>query len=119
MKPPLRLQDYRMDNCLGYYITVLGLRLLVCAAKPKPAEIIFPVAQESKNYYLELFRGAHPQTVVPIHWDNFLRPLDNPLRRFNRPGRMLLWQLTMLARQTLPGVNVIIPEIFREYTLDV
>jgi hypothetical protein len=30
---------------------------------------------------------------------------------------MPLWQLARLARQTLSGVNVIIPEIFREYSV--
>lgn len=114
---PLRVQDYRMDTCLGYCITVMGMRMLVCAAEPQPAEILFAVAQESRKYYLRLFEGVQPHTFVPIHWDNFTRPLHKPLRRFARPGRIPLWQLTRLARQTLSGVNVIIPEIFREYTL--
>jgi hypothetical protein len=115
--PPLRLQDYRMDVCLGYCITVVGMRLLVCAAEPQQAEVLFPVAQESFKYYQRLFMGTQPNTVVPIHWDNFIRPLSKPLHRFVRPGGLPLRQLTMLARQTLPRANVIIPEIFREYTV--
>jgi L-ascorbate metabolism protein UlaG (beta-lactamase superfamily) len=117
LHPPLHVQDYRMDVCLGYCITVMGSRLLVCAAEPQPAEILFAVAQESKGYYLRLFKGVQPHTFIPIHWDNFTRPLGKPLRRFTRPGRLPLWQLTRLARQTLPQVNVIIPEIFREYSV--
>jgi L-ascorbate metabolism protein UlaG (beta-lactamase superfamily) len=117
MQPPLRVQDYRMDVCLGYCITVMGIRVLVCAAEPQPAEVLFAVSQEPKKYYLRLFRGVQPHTFVPIHWDNFTRPLRKPLRRFVRPGRMPLWVLTRLARQTVPGLKVIIPEIFREYTL--
>ncbi len=117
LRPPLRVQDYRMDVCLGYCITVMGVRVLVCAAEPQPAEVLFAVAQESKKYYFQLFKAVLPRTFVPIHWDNFTRPLNKPLRRLARPGRMHLWGLAMLARQTVPGVNVIIPEIFREYTL--
>jgi len=117
LRPPLRLLDYRMDTCLGYCIKVMGVRVLVCAAQPQPAEVLFTVAQESRRYYLQLFKGVQPHTVVPIHWDNFMRPLSRPLRRFSRPGGMQLWQLTRLARTTLPRVNVIIPELFREYTL--
>jgi L-ascorbate metabolism protein UlaG (beta-lactamase superfamily) len=117
LHPPLRAQDYRMDYCLGYRITVMGSRLLVCAAEPQPAEVLFAVAQESSGYYLQLFRGVSPHTFVPIHWDNFTRPLSKPVRRFARPNRMPLWQLARLARQALPGVNVIIPEMFREYSL--
>lgn len=117
LKPPLRVQDYRMDLCLGYRITVMGKCLLVCASEPQPADILFVVAQESRSYYLKLFKGVQPHTFIPIHWDNFTRPLSQPLRRFTRPGRLQLWQITHLARQVLPGVNVIIPEIFAEYTL--
>ena len=106
-----------MDICLGYFITVVGARLLVCAVEPQPADILFAVAQESRNYYQTLFKGVQPQTFIPIHWDNFTRPLGKPLRRFARPGRLRLWQITRLARQVLPRINVIIPEIFREYTL--
>lgn len=117
LHPPLRVQDYRMDVCLGYCITVMGTRLLICAAKPQAADVLFAVAQEAKGYYLELFRGIHPHTFVPIHWDNFTRPLSKPLRRFSRPGRMKLWRITRLARQTLPQVKVIIPDIFRKYVI--
>lgn len=117
LQPPLRLQDYRMDVCLGYLIQVCGMRVLVCAVQPQPAELLFTVAQESQEYYQRLFTGVLPDTVVPIHWDNFLRPLDKPLHRFTRPGRMPLWQLTKMARLILSSVNVIIPEIFREYAM--
>jgi L-ascorbate metabolism protein UlaG (beta-lactamase superfamily) len=116
LQPPLRLQDYRMDVCLGFCIQVCGMRVLVCAAQPQPAELLFTVAQESRDFYIRLFQGVQPHMVVPIHWDNFTRPLNQPLHRFIRPGRMQLSQLTKLAQQTLPQVNVIIPEMFREYT---
>jgi len=117
LRPPLRLQDYRMDSCLGYRITVQGMRLLICAAEPLPAELLFAVAQEPKEYYQRLFQGVHPHTLVPIHWDNFLRPLNKPLQNFTRPARMNLTQLTKMALQVLPQAKVVIPELFSEYTL--
>ena len=116
--PPLRMQDYRMDVCLGFCITVMGMRVLVCAAQPRPAEVLFTGAQESRRYYQSLFKGVQPHTVIPIHWDNFIRPLSKPLRRLTRPGGMPLWRLTMLARDELPYAKVIIPEIFRRYALE-
>lgn len=112
---PLYAWDYRMDICLGYYITVQGTRLLLCAAEPQSSDVLFAVAQEPKQYYLQLFQGVEPHTFVPIHWDNFTRPLDKPLRSFTRPGRMSLNQLGRLAEQSIPRVNVIVPELFREY----
>jgi hypothetical protein len=116
LEPPLHAWDYRMDACLGYCITVMGQRLLLCAKQPQPVDILFAGAQETLGYYQRLFLGTRPHTFIPIHWDNFTRPLSRPLRRLTRPGGLALWQVTRLARQLLPHVNVIIPEIFREYT---
>jgi L-ascorbate metabolism protein UlaG (beta-lactamase superfamily) len=118
LQPPLRLQDYRMDIPLGYCIEVGGLRMLVCAAQPQPAEILFTVAQESKAYYRNLFSKVQPLVVVPIHWDNFFRPLSKPLHQFTRPGRMQLRQLADLVGKLLPDASVIIPDLFREYTFN-
>ncbi len=117
LRMPLKAWDYRMDECLGYHITVMGLRLLVCAAESHPADILFAGAQESKGYYLKLLKGVRPDTFIPIHWDNFTRPLSKPVRRFTRPGGMQLWRITMLARRLLPRLKVIIPEIFLRYNL--
>ena len=118
LKPPLHVWDYRMDESLGYCISVEGIRLLVCAAKPQPSEVLFAVAQESEQYYQELFQGVLPQIFVPIHWDNFTRSLNQPLRKFTRPGRMDIHRLVKLAQQIIPDVKVIIPELFREYPVE-
>ncbi len=117
LQPPLRVQDYRMDVCLGFRITALGISILVCAAEPQPAQVLLAVAQEPHNYYLKLFQEIRPHTFIPIHWDDFTRPLNKPLCRFHRPGRMALWQITRLARQVMPRTKVIIPEISRQYVL--
>jgi L-ascorbate metabolism protein UlaG (beta-lactamase superfamily) len=118
LQPPLRLQDYRMDVALGYCIEVEDIRVLVCAAQPQPAELLFTVAQEPKAYYRKLFSEVRPHVVVPIHWDNFIRPLSKPLHKFARPGRMQLRQLADLAGELLPDATVLIPEIFKEYTFN-
>jgi hypothetical protein len=117
LKLPLHVQDYRMDVCLGFHITVEGERLLVCAREPQPADVLFAVAQEPKEYYLKLLQGAQPRLFVPIHWDNFTRPLSKPLSPFTRPGRMPLSQITSLARGTQLGVEVIIPQVFKDYPI--
>ncbi len=117
LRSPLRLQDYRMDVCLGYCIEAMGTRVLVCGEQPQLAAVLFAVAQEEREYYQRLFTGTQPQIFVPIHWDDFLRPLTKPIRRIHRPGGLSLMELTNLAHGCLPYVNVIIPEIFREYTL--
>ena len=118
LHPPLRVTDYRMDICLGYWITVMGVQLLICAEEARPADILFAVAQEPKKYYIDMLNGVRPDKFIPIHWDNFTRPLNKPVKRFTRPGRLPLWQVAHLARQVSPRLDVIIPEMFREYTLD-
>ena len=114
---PLHVWDYRMDVCLGYRITVMGCRLLICAADPRPADVLFAVAQESSSYYRKLISSVRPNTFIPIHWDNFTRTINKPIRRISRPGRLPLWQVSRLARQLMPTLDVVVPDIFREYTL--
>jgi L-ascorbate metabolism protein UlaG (beta-lactamase superfamily) len=109
--PPRYAWDYKMDVCLGYCITVQETRFLVCAAEPVPAEVLFVVAQEPKDYYVKMLTGVQPKYMVPIHWDNFTRPPGKPLRRFTRPSRMSLGQLARLAEKIAPGCKVIIPEL--------
>jgi L-ascorbate metabolism protein UlaG (beta-lactamase superfamily) len=115
IQPPLHAWDYRMDRCLGFSIDVQGIRLLICAAEPRPAEVLFMVAQEPTQYYLRMFKGVKPKTFVPIHWDNYTRALELPLRKLIRPGRISLRRLVGLAQQTVPGCQVILPEVCREY----
>ncbi len=117
LRPPLHVWDYRMDVCLGYRITVMGCRLLICAADPRPADVLFAVAQESSSYYRKLISGVRPNTFIPIHWDNFTRTINKPIRRVSRPGRLPLWQISRLTHQLMPTLDVVVPEIFREYTL--
>ena len=117
LQAPLRVQDYRMDVCFGYFITVMGVHLQICAAEPKSADVVFAVAQETEQFYQKLLQGSTPRVFVPIHWDNFTRPLNLPLSRFSRPGRLTLNRIAKLAYQSLQDVIVIIPEPFREYSL--
>jgi L-ascorbate metabolism protein UlaG (beta-lactamase superfamily) len=117
-KAPRYAWDYKMDICLGYSIRLQGMTLLVCSAEPQPAQVLFVVAQEPKDYYMKMLTGVRPQILVPIHWDNFTRPLDKPLRRFSRPGRISLKQLGNLAHQITPACQVIIPIPFVDYPLE-
>lgn len=33
-----------------------------------------------RDYWREVVQATRPRLVIPIHWDDFLRPLDEPLR---------------------------------------
>lgn len=116
--PPRYAWDYKMDLCLGFRITVQGSMLLVCAAEPLPADVLFIVAQEPEAYYRKIFQGVRPKVLVPIHWDNFTSPLSKPLREFTRPGRISVDQLSRLARRVVPGCEVLIPQLFTDTIIE-
>ncbi len=115
--PPRYAWDYKMDISLGYRITFQGIRLLVCAAVPQPADFLFVVALESREYYEKMLMGVQPRILVPIHWDNFTHPLAHPLREFHIPGRLSLDQLSEMAKQVVPGCQVIVPGLFADITM--
>ncbi len=116
-KPPLYAWDYRMDMCLGLLHHRPGHPHIGLCSRPQPADLWFLVAQEPQSYYRALLLGVQPQVLIPIHWDNFTRPLTKPLRRFHRPGRLSLGQLELLVHQTVPDCQVLVPELSMEYAI--
>lgn len=130
VQAPLRLRDYRMDSDFSFLIEADGLRLLdwssATAEKAPRADVLFvkPFGAERVSY-VELLRAVRPRVVVPIHWDDFFRPLFRPLRPSFAPP---VWRWPPLRRVDLaafrkatewaaPGVRVFVPEIFRTYEL--
>jgi hypothetical protein len=70
--------------------------------------------------------AVNPRRVVLNHWDDFTRPLSQPLRPMlaTRVQGLTGWppirrlDPAAFARQVqalLPAVEVLVPEIFREY----
>jgi L-ascorbate metabolism protein UlaG (beta-lactamase superfamily) len=101
LRQPARLKDYKQGGTFAFLIEHRGLRLLVHPSanfvpgmyRGVTADVIFLAtgglgAQDdvfAANYWREVVGATHPRLVVPIHWDDFLRPLDRPmvpLRRF-------------------------------------
>ena len=84
LSPPLRLKDYRMDRVYSYAIDVGGLRVLhwssMRAAHACRADVLLVYGIESYAFYRALLPAVRPRLVVPIHWDNFFRPLSHPPR---------------------------------------
>jgi L-ascorbate metabolism protein UlaG (beta-lactamase superfamily) len=61
--------------------------------------------------------AVRPRWVVPVHWDNFFRPLSRPLRPLFMPNlrRADLSRFRRRLEQLAPEVRVIVPELFRQY----
>jgi L-ascorbate metabolism protein UlaG (beta-lactamase superfamily) len=132
LRPPLHAQDYRMDACYCYRITAGGVSLAVGSALA-PAEVLFLYPYYSRRQLEKLLGAVQPKLVFLIHWEDFTRPLDRPLRPMlvtsyqGHPGSGLLgWlpihrlDLALFVRTVqslLPGGKVIVPELFAKYQL--
>ncbi len=121
---PLRLNDYRMDACYGFRIQV-GSRVLQVGKHNAPADMLFVSPYGAPNAQQALLSAVRPRCIVPIHWDDFTRPLSLPLlpmlltpaqglRPFLPPVRRLdLQQYTRTVQAILPETQVRVPEIFK------
>jgi hypothetical protein len=75
-----------------------------------------------------LLHVVQPRWIVPIHWDDFMRPLSLPLLPmlvtplqglptfFPPVGRLDLNMFARTARAILPQAQVRVPEIFQPYS---
>ena len=127
LRPPLRLRDYRMDDCLGFLITVGGYRLLLgggvkLEAVPR-ADVLLCSPALQPAQFARLVEAARPRVIVPIHWDNFFRPLRLPLRPMLVPPpgpwpafrRVDLERFRRTVAGLRPETKVFVPEPFYEY----
>ena len=129
LKPPLRLRDYRMDTCLSFLINVDGLRLLDWSSiRPEPApaaNVLFVRLYEKHATYQALLESVQPRLVIPVHWDDLFRPVSKPLRPCFKPPswtfpplqRMDPTRFKSIIQGMKPDVGVLIPEIFRVYSI--
>jgi L-ascorbate metabolism protein UlaG (beta-lactamase superfamily) len=128
LRPPLRAWDYRMDGCFSFLIHAAGYRVLVGLGEypdgAPAADLLAVGVVNSPESYQALLRRARPQVVVPIHWDDFFRPLSKPARPMLAPPawtipplrRVDLAGFEQMIRHMSPATRVVIPEIFRPYS---
>ncbi|OTG72811.1 hypothetical protein B9T26_10100 [Acinetobacter sp. ANC 4169] len=92
---PARFSKFKEGHSFDYLIEHSGQRILVKAStgaipdqlKNLKVDILFlGIAQLSRqsegfqqNYLDQTLRTLKPKVVVPIHWDNFFKPIDQPL----------------------------------------
>jgi L-ascorbate metabolism protein UlaG (beta-lactamase superfamily) len=126
-QPPLRLIDYRMDDCFSFRIHAAG-KTILAGNQPVAADVLLIAPFHAQAQLEEILHGVAPQVVILIHWDDFTRPLSKPLR----PMLVTRWQgwtgwppvkrlnLALFARRVekiRPGVRVLVPELFEEEEL--
>jgi L-ascorbate metabolism protein UlaG (beta-lactamase superfamily) len=129
LRPPLRIRDYRMDACFSFLIEVGGLRFLDWSSElthsAPSADVLFVKPHQERAYYEVLLDMVQPQVIIPIHWDDFMRPLSQPLRPMLKPPRLAFPPLArvdlnafrQMIKRIAPQTKVLLPEIFRLYEL--
>lgn len=123
---PLRLNDYRMDTSYGFRIHAGG-QILQVGKHPTPADMLFISPYGSRKTLGALLNAVQPRIIVPIHWDDFIRPLSKPLvpmlitpaqgpRPFLQPlGRLDMAAYIRYVHSIYPPAQVQFPEIFQVY----
>jgi len=131
IRPPFRLRDYRMDTCFSFLLTIGDLRILdwsgESTAGAPPADVLLAGAYLDSRVIGDLLGRVRPRVVIPLHWDDFFRPLSAPLRPFfRRPGaafpplqRVDLAGFERTVQMAEPGCAVLLPELFQPYPLAV
>ena len=127
---PLRLWDYRMDDCYSFLLNTGESRILIWSStdnKNAPqADILTCRAVSSQRWYDELLSQVNPRLVIPQHWNDFFQPLESPVQpywgtpqmKFPPLGRINLKDFETRIKQAQSGVQVLLPEIFQPYNLE-
>ena len=130
LSPPLRARDYRMDNFYSFLILVNGLRLLTDpGTRPEDAvaaDVLFVYPGMPHAYYEALLRLVRPRLTVPIHWEDFFRPMSEPLSPYWKPPALAvppmphldLRKFRQMLEQVAPQTRVLEPEILCTYDLE-
>lgn len=100
LKQPAAAKDYKEGGTFAYLIEHRGLRILVHASanfapdmyRGVKADVVFLAtgglspqpADFTRQYWDEVVKTTGAKLVVPIHWDDFLLPLDQPLQPLRR-----------------------------------
>lgn len=127
---PLRLQDYRMDDCYSYLLDDGNIKILIwsstdCKNAPQ-ADILTCRAVSSQHWYDNLLSQVNPRLVIPQHWDDFFQPLENPIQpfwdtprwKFPPLGRINLKDFEGRIKSAKADAQVLLPEIFKSYDLE-
>ena len=129
LSSPPRLREYRADANLSFRIAVEGYQLLDWSSETATgavsADVLLVKPFGAWADYDELLGAVQPRVVIPLHWDDFFRPLSKPVRPMMRYPR---WRIPPLRRLDLeefrgviasvaPGMPVFVPRMFEEYEL--
>jgi hypothetical protein len=129
LRYPMRLRDFVMDEDFSFLIRAGETSLLAYhhwRPGPAPMADVLVIGADIRLPDLgELLDAVQPRLLIPTHWDNFLRPLDKPLRPFFRPPipghplpeRYDPWEVQRWVERERPEVDVWVPELLERINI--
>lgn len=123
LKPPFTVFSYRMDTNFCLDIRVAGVRLITDPGlTPEvigPVDVLFMYPFRNEDHLRRALPALSPRLVVPVHWDNFWRPLSLPLRSTLLPSliKLNLTRQLNLVKEIVPGSQILKPEPAVTYQL--
>lgn len=130
LMPPARALDYQVGETYSIFIEHAGRRLLVQASAgyvegalrgPRAEVVLLGVAGLSmrddsyrRAYWREVVEAVGARRVLPIHWDDFTLPLDEPLRPM--PRRLDDLETTMRFLLAQVSENAVDVRLMPEWT---
>lgn len=128
--PPATIADLPEGDTLAFQLTVRGgpsvffmgasdfVELNLRGLRPDVAMIALPASDATFKYVPRLIRALdRPATVVPVHWDDFEVPLQNPPRPSGEDARLRLDALVESVREVAPRTEILIPDYLTPYEL--
>lgn len=125
---PARARDYRTGGGLGFYFVHGQCRILVVPSAGKvhadladyPADmLLLSIGQLAgqgregiEKYWRDTVVASGAKLVIPIHWDDFTRPLDEPLRPMPYVADRFDVAMSELVRLAGSDVNVALPVLY-------
>jgi L-ascorbate metabolism protein UlaG (beta-lactamase superfamily) len=114
LRLPLRPADYRMDENFGFFMEVGGVQILFCPGPPRPCDLLFASTPRTPAMLRPVFAAGQAELFVPLHWENFFRPAEQPPLEIVLPGRFSLARLERLLAAVSPRSRMHVPEMFTE-----
>jgi L-ascorbate metabolism protein UlaG (beta-lactamase superfamily) len=132
---PMKVCDYVMDTVMAFKIQVAGLRILfehnLHPAEALPVDVLFlepyaGVKRSSHAQYTRIIKDFRPSIVIPVHTDDMMMSLDQPVLGQILPQRKVFFPLGRFNfhkfKQTIesirPQTHVFLPNRLEIYRLN-
>ncbi len=115
LRPPLRLNDYKMDENFSFLLDINGRRYLIGNQPVQDVEVLFLSPYLPNERLVPLLQSAAPRKVIVTHWEDFTRPISDMLHPL--PFKVNLKEFQNTVQQISPQTEVLIPELMKKYVI--